>query len=63
LLVVGAACYLMDVAAQFLVPDFGDKIKSLIVIPSAIAEVAMVLYLLVIGIRTPEPAERILAAA
>jgi hypothetical protein len=63
LLVVGAACYLMDVAAQFLVPDFGDKIKSLIVIPSAIAEVVMVLYLLVIGIRTPEPAERILAAA
>jgi hypothetical protein len=62
-LIVGAACYLLDVVALFLVPDIGDKIKTLVVIPSAIAEVAMVLYLLVIGIRTPEPAERILAAA
>jgi hypothetical protein len=62
-LIVGAACYLLDVVALFLVPDIGDKIKTLVVVPSAIAEVAMVLYLLVIGIRTPKQVKRIPAAA
>jgi hypothetical protein len=62
-LIVGAACYLLDVVALFLVPDIGDKIKTLVVVPSAIAEVAMVLYLLVIGIRTPKRVKRIPAAA
>ena len=62
-LIVGAACYLLDVAALFLVPDLGDKIKTLVVVPSAIAEVAMVLYLLVIGIRTPTRGKQIPAAA
>jgi hypothetical protein len=32
-LIVGAACYLLDVVALFLVPDIGDKIKTLVVIP------------------------------
>jgi hypothetical protein len=62
-LIVGAACYLLDVVALFLVPDIGDKIKTLVVVPSAIAEVAMVLYLLAIGIRTPKRVKRIPAAA
>jgi hypothetical protein len=62
-LIVGAACYLLDVVALFLVPDIGDKIKTLVVVPSAIAEVAVVLYLLVIGIRTPKRVKRIPAAA
>ena len=34
-----------------------------IVIPCAVAEVSMVLYLLVKGVKTPQPANRILAAA
>jgi hypothetical protein len=60
MLIVGGACYLVDLFAQFLVPDFGVKIHAFIVIPSAIAEISMVLYLLVIGVRTQKPDERIL---
>jgi hypothetical protein len=62
-LIVGAACYVVDLLAAFLVPDIGQKIHSFIVIPCAIAEISMVLYLLVKGVKTPKPAERILAAA
>ena len=63
LLVVGAACYLVDMFAAFLVPDFGKTIHAFITIPSAIAEVWMVVYLLLIGVgvRTVEP-ERVLSA-
>jgi Domain of unknown function (DUF4386) len=60
LLIVGGACYLVDLLAQFLVPDFGVKIHAFVVIPSAIAEISMVVYLLVIGVRTQKPDERIL---
>jgi hypothetical protein len=52
LLVLGSVCYLVDTLTLFLVPDFGEKIAAYIVIPSAIAEVWMVGYLLVIGVRT-----------
>jgi hypothetical protein len=59
LLIVGGACYLVDLLALFLVPDVGQQIHGYITIPSALAEISMVLYLLVIGVRTPKPAERI----
>ena len=52
-LVVGAVCYLVDVLALYLVPDLGQRISAFIVIPSAIAEIWMVGYLLVIGVKTP----------
>ena len=55
LLVVGGACYLVDMLAAFLVPDFAQKIDAFITIPSAIAEIWMVVYLLLIGVRTVEP--------
>jgi hypothetical protein len=38
-------------------------IATLVVIPSAIAEISMVVYLLVIGVKTVKPAERIPGAA
>src|SRR5436190_21196029 len=59
LLIVGGACYLVDLLAQFLVPDFGQNIHAFIWIPSAIAEISMVGYLLVIGVRTQKPGEPI----
>ena len=62
-LVVGTVCYLVDLLAAFLVPDFGQKIHTFVVIPSAIAELSMVGYLLVIGVKTIKPGERVLAAA
>ncbi|GHO61585.1 hypothetical protein KSC_004770 [Ktedonobacter sp. SOSP1-52] len=58
LLIVGGACYLVDLLAAFLVPDFGKEIHAFIWIPSAIAEISMVLYLLVIGVKTVKPAAR-----
>jgi hypothetical protein len=66
LLVVGSACYLVDLLAAFLVPDFGQKIHAFIVIPCAIAEIWMVGYLLVIGVKsakTVKSDERVLASA
>src|SRR2546421_3744471 len=58
-LIVGGVCYLVDLLAAFLVPDFGQNIHTFVVIPSAIAEISMVLYLRVIGVRTQKPGERI----
>jgi hypothetical protein len=52
LLVAGGVCYLVDLLAAFLVPGFGQTIHSFVIIPSALAEIAMVLYLLIIGVRT-----------
>jgi hypothetical protein len=55
LLIVGAAGYLVDMLAAFLVPDFGRAIHGYVTIPSAIAEVSMLVYLLVIGVKTSKP--------
>ena len=63
LLVVGAVCYLVDVLTAFLLPDVARAIHSFITIPSAIAEIWMVGYLLVVGVKTNTPAERSPAAA
>jgi hypothetical protein len=63
LLIAGGACYIVDLLAAFLVPDFGKEIHTFIVIPSAIAEISMVVYLLVIGVRTPKSDARIAAVA
>ncbi|MDB5506730.1 MAG: hypothetical protein JWR75_1368 [Devosia sp.] len=52
-LILGAVCYLIDVMAALLFPDFGSMIHGFVVIPCAVAEIWMVLYLLVIGVRTP----------
>jgi hypothetical protein len=62
LLIVGGVCYLVDMLALFLVPDFGQKISAFVVIPSALAEISMLVYLLVIGVKTVKPDERILTA-
>lgn len=64
-LIAGGACYLVGLAAVFLLPDFayGEKINVFVTIPSAIAEISMLGYLLTIGVRTPKQDARILAAA
>jgi hypothetical protein len=58
-LIVGAACYLVDMLAAFLVPDFGKAIHGYVTVPSAIAEVSMVVYLLVIGVNTKQSDARL----
>ena len=52
-LVVATVSYLLDVLAAFLVPDFAKPIHPFLIIVPAIAEVWMVLYLLVKGVRIP----------
>ena len=62
-LVVATVSYLLDVLAAFLVPDFAKQIHPFLIIVPAIAEIWMVLYLLVVGVRTVKPDKRILTAA
>ena len=62
-LIVGGACYLVDVLAAFLVPDVGKAIHGYVTIPSIIAEVWTLGYLLVIGVKTKKSDERTPAAA
>ena len=57
ILIVAAACYLVDLLAAFLLPDLGKAIHGFVVIPCAVAEIWMVLYLLVFGVRTPRDAK------
>jgi len=64
LLVAAGACYLVDLLAAILVPDVSQKIHAFIGLVCGIAEIWMVGYLLIIGIRTDKsvkPQERILA--
>jgi len=65
-LIAGGVCYLVDLLLAFLVPDFGlgQPIHAFVVIPTtAIAEISIVVYLLVVGVKTAKPDNRILAAA
>lgn len=62
-LVAAAACYLIDLFAAFLVPVFGMQIHPFIVIVPAIAEIWMVFYLLVVGVRPVKPGKEILNTA
>jgi hypothetical protein len=59
-LIVAGVCYLVDLLAAFLVPDIGQNIHAFLVIPPIIGEVWMLGYLLVIGVKTVKPDERIL---
>jgi hypothetical protein len=62
-LVMATVCYLVDLFAAFLVPDFAQQIHPFVSIVVAIAEIWMVLYLLVVGVRTVKPDKEILAVA
>jgi hypothetical protein len=50
-LVVGGVSYLVDVLARLLVPDVREQLHGLMAIPPTIAEVWMVGYLLVRGVK------------
>jgi hypothetical protein len=57
LLIVGGFSYLVDMLALFLIPDVGETISAVAVIPPAIAELWMVAYLLVKGVRVQRHGE------
>jgi len=57
-LILGAVCYVVDMLVAFLVPDLGKTIHGIVSTPPAIAEVSMVVYLLVFGVRIPKADKR-----
>jgi hypothetical protein len=52
-LVVGGVAYLVDLLAAFLAPDVGTQIHGFLGIPPTIAEIWMLGYLLVRGVKMP----------
>jgi hypothetical protein len=52
-LIVGGGSYLVDMLAAFLVPDVGAQIHGVLAIPPTIAEIWMLGYLLVEGVKVP----------
>lgn len=64
LLVAASGAYLVDMLAAFLLPGVDKEIHTVLSIVAATAEIWMMLYLLVIGVRTAKtstPVTRILA--
>jgi hypothetical protein len=50
-LIVGGACYIVDMLAAFLTPDLGRAIHGYDTILPAVAEISMLVYLLVVGVK------------
>lgn len=63
LLMIGCACYLVDLFAQFLAPGPAAALAPFLHTPPAVAEIAMVLWLLIKGTKTPQQGSPVLAAA
>jgi len=55
-LIAGGLGYLFDLVVQFAFPDLGPVVPLLLVVPSAVGEFWMIGYLLVRGVRRPQPA-------
>src|SRR5438552_10598697 len=61
-LILAAVCYLVDLLAAFLAPDIAATIHPFVGIPvPAIAEISMVFYLLIIGVKTIKPDQNIVS--
>jgi hypothetical protein len=58
MLVVATVSYLVDLLAAFSFPDLAKQLHPFLAIAPAIAEIWMVIYLLVFGVRTPKPNQR-----
>jgi hypothetical protein len=62
LLVLATVSYLVDVVVAFLLPELAERIHGYLGIAPAIAEIWMVLYLLIVGVRSPRSTDRTSAA-
>jgi hypothetical protein len=62
-LVAATVSYLADLLAAFLIPDLAKQVHPFLVIVPAIAEVWMVVYLLVFGVRSPHAPDGLPGAA
>jgi hypothetical protein len=55
LLIVAAACYLVDTLLLFAIPDFSSTLNGILVLPAAVAELWMVVWLLIKAAPSDEP--------
>ena len=62
-LIAGGAAYLVDMLAAFVAPDFGMAVHGFLAIPPTIAEVWMLGFLLVKGVKSSPLADRLPVAA
>jgi hypothetical protein len=62
-LIIACVCYLAKLLAAFLAPDLWTVIQGYVSIPIWVFELWIVLYLLIIGVRTVKPDVRAPAAA
>jgi Domain of unknown function (DUF4386) len=58
LLAIGGLGYLTNSFADFLAPTFGDALGLYIVVPGAVAELLLILWLLVIGVNVSKWEEK-----
>jgi hypothetical protein len=63
ILIVATASYLADVVAAFLLPGLAEQIHIYLGIVPAVAEIWMVLYLLIVGVRSRRSTDRTPVAA
>jgi hypothetical protein len=63
LLIIACFSYLAHLPFMFLWPDVGAMLTPFVAIPAVLAEVWMVLYLLIRGVKAPKPDEHTLASA
>jgi hypothetical protein len=59
LVMVGAFGYVADLAARVLVPTVGDTLGPVLVLPSALAELSLAVWLLVKGLNVQPRADRV----
>ncbi len=62
MLVIGGILYLVDMLLKFLVPDFAATVTSFLIIPFTVAEVWMLGYLLVRGVKAPVQGDPMIGA-
>ena len=56
-LIIGCCCYLLEFLMHALLPDYAKTVSQVIAIPMAISELAIVLWLLIKGVREPKLAK------
>lgn len=58
LLIAGGVCYILHMLTAFLIPELSSLAHVLLGIPPTIAELSMLGYLLVIGVRSGKPSQQ-----
>lgn len=54
-LIIGCFCYLLEFHMNALFPDYANAVSQIIAIPMAISELSIVLWLLIKGVKEPQP--------